>query len=367
MKEIAFYIRSLNGGGAENYLVRFLKKFQNQADFIVISTGSFNDDLGPKFKELSNVRFIFIKFSYGNLYDIFQLYKLLKSNKIYSFTSFSSESSFFVMLPAYLAKVKNRIVFYRHETLPVNVSFLKRLYYKLSVKLIPLVSTKVLSNSYSGLTNYYPNSSKKYPEKFSVIENGISYEELIIDKLDIKYELGIPEDAYVVGNIARYSPVKNHEGMIKVAESMINKNPNLYFVFCGKAVDVEVPKLIKNSRNKNRIKCLGFNNKVYRVLNTLDLFLFMSFVEGQPNALLEAMAKGIPFVASNINSVNQAVPDNYKDYLVDPLDINKIEQRMNKIIQNNQIVKPVEDLRNQVLLKYNSNEKFKEFFEVITQ
>ena len=63
---------------------------------------------------------------------------------------------------------------------------------------------------------------------------------------------------------------------------------------------------------------MGYRTDVMDILKGLDLFYFPSVTEGNPNALLEAMASNIPFVASDIPPIRESVPGFLKPTLINP-------------------------------------------------
>jgi glycosyltransferase involved in cell wall biosynthesis len=67
------------------------------------------------------------------------------------------------------------------------------------------------------------------------------------------------------------------------------------------------------------------------VYRALDLFYFPSITEGQPNALIEAILSGVPFIASNIQPIKEIIPEKFQDYLLEADDIENTIEKINKI------------------------------------
>jgi glycosyltransferase involved in cell wall biosynthesis len=70
------------------------------------------------------------------------------------------------------------------------------------------------------------------------------------------------------------------------------------------------------------------------VLNCFDLFVFPSFSEGHPNALIESIAVGLPVIASDIPSIKECLPYSHHKYLANPHDINKFKALLFKALSN---------------------------------
>ena len=93
----------------------------------------------------------------------------------------------------------------------------------------------------------------------------------------------------------------------------------------------------------------------------MDAFYFPSISEGQPNALIEAIATGLPFVASDIATIKETVPEIYHRYLVPFYDICKAEKILTDFVNKNS-----KQLFNQakqfILSKYNAEDRFTDFY-----
>ena len=226
-------------------------------------------------------------------------------------------------------------------------------------------ASDILSNSKAALDYFYKDYNWQNDSRFEVIYNGIDAKSFLSSKEDLRKEFNIPEAAFVVGNVGRYNEQKNHKTAIEVAVSLCEKYDDIYFMFCGKGVDLAFTDYIKNKGLIDRIILPGMRRDVIKVLNTLDCFYFPSILEGQPNALIEAMIANIPFVASNIEPVKETTPEYLHTYLLPPLDLEKAKESILKI-------KNVNDYRTQFLIKdwaikrFDSNIQFKKFFDKIT-
>src|SRR5690606_29803100 len=129
--------------------------------------------------------------------------------------------------------------------------------------------------------------------KYEVIYNGIDASMFVRSKENLRNELNIPANAFIVGHVGRYNEAKNHKTIIEVAVSFCKQDSNNFFLFCGKDTDVHLTERVAQEELENQIKILGLRNDVYKVLNTLDCFYFPSISEGQPNALIEALVSGL--------------------------------------------------------------------------
>ncbi len=121
-----------------------------------------------------------------------------------------------------------------------------------------------------------------------------------------KARLGLPDSAFVVALFARWHPVKNHLGFVRAAGAFAARRPEARFLLAGAGVDAANARLaswIADEGVSDRVLLLGDRSDVAELLPAADLATLASQGEALPNALLEAMAVGIPCVAPDVGDV----------------------------------------------------------------
>ena len=329
MKKSVFFVTSLNSGGIENYLLRFLKYYEGDILPIVICKGDAFGELFEEYKAIKSIEIIKMDLGYFNLNSYLKVYKILKNNNVDSIVDFTGNFAGLVMLVGYFANIKKRITFYRGSTNRFKETSLRLVYDFFIKKITQFNSTRILSNSKSALDFFYPKREKD-SEKYLVIYNGIDAEKFNSQSVQYnKTDLGIPEEAYVIGHTGRCDSAKNHATILQVAEKIIAKYPQIYFVLCGKNTDLYLAqKVSDNNFLKNNVKLLGYRKDVNNILPLFDLFFFPSITEGQPNSLIEAMIVGLPIVASNINPIKETTPAELHEELLHPMDVGGFVARL---------------------------------------
>ena len=121
-------------------------------------------------------------------------------------------------------------------------------------------------------------------------------------------ELGIPEGVPVVGCVGRMYHPKNPELFVRVASRLRLGYPEVRFVWIGEE-DRAVSRLAESMGLGEHFMVTGYTHRVAELLPALDIFLLTSRSEGGPLVLIEALAVGIPVVASALNSVLDIVRD----------------------------------------------------------
>ncbi|MBI2023024.1 glycosyltransferase family 4 protein [Candidatus Giovannonibacteria bacterium] len=121
----------------------------------------------------------------------------------------------------------------------------------------------------------------------------------------------------------------------KIAEAF--KNDDVEFVVIGAGPEFENCKLeIENSGLTGKVKLLGpvANAEVVRYFKDARVFLMPSREEGSPRVILEAMASGVPFVASNIGGIRELVPKSLENYLCEVGDIECFQGRIKSLLSD---------------------------------
>lgn len=113
-----------------------------------------------------------------------------------------------------------------------------------------------------------------------------------------------PED-YVVLSVGELIRRKNHEVVIRAIAQIKRESEETYnrvqYLICGRGVlEQELKQLAKELKVEEHIHFLGYRRDICEICHASDLFVFMSFQEGLPVALMEAMACGLPVVCSAI-------------------------------------------------------------------
>jgi glycosyltransferase involved in cell wall biosynthesis len=232
---------------------------------------------------------------------------------------------------ANFADVRKRIAWHRRSTDAFGKNPFKKFYSRFANKLVRSHATHILSNSQFALENFYG----KYlinDNRFQVIPNGVDsiYFNSFLSKFEARKQLGLPDDVILIGHVGRFDPAKNHETIFKVAVQLKKLRKDIRFVFCGKGTDsTGFHNVIKEEGIEDICICLGLQKELPTVYRSFDLFYFPSITEGQPNALIEAMVAGIAVIASDIPSIQEAVPIEHHDCLVSP---NVIEMSLKKVL-----------------------------------
>lgn len=125
----------------------------------------------------------------------------------------------------------------------------------------------------------------------------------------VRETLGIPPSAPVLLTLSRFVWYKAPEAMLEVFDRVHAARPDSHFLIAGAGMaDTEgMGDLVRARGLDSHVHLLGVQHDVGALLSGADVFLLPSRVEGFPNALMEAMAMGLPVVASNVGGIPDLV------------------------------------------------------------
>lgn len=147
----------------------------------------------------------------------------------------------------------------------------------------------------------------------------------------IRKELGIPLNAKVILSVGEVNKNKNHKVGIEALAKLRDKNT--YYVICGRGPLMEAHKELAQSLGVgDRVVLTGYRTDVADFYKMADVFLFPSFREGLPVAVMEAMASGLPVIATKIRGSSDLVQ---QGAVFDPTDVDGIARAIETLQQSN--------------------------------
>ena len=174
--------------------------------------------------------------------------------------------------------------------------------------------------------------------KYRLIRSAIPLSEFDPEQYDrnsVRQELGIPEEAIIIGNIGRFSPQKNPLEWVRIAGEISRTNPDAHFLLVGDGpLRSQVEDLLAKEKIKNRTILTGLRRDVPRLLSAIDIFLLTSLWEGLPRVIPQAMSMGIPVVANRADGTIEAIQDGITGFLCTPGDLSGITIRLSELVHN---------------------------------
>lgn len=157
-------------------------------------------------------------------------------------------------------------------------------------------------------------------EKIVIIPNGID-----LNRVDGWADSGwahtrthVPSGP-LVGTVGRLSQKKGQRDLLEAAAVVLNHVPQTRFLFVGDGpLRAELESRARELGVEGRVRFFGPAEDAPRILFQMDLFVLSSHMEGMPNALIEAMAAGLPVVATDVGGTADVVVNGHTGFLVPP-------------------------------------------------
>lgn len=141
---------------------------------------------------------------------------------------------------------------------------------------------------------------------------------------EVRGELGIADDEFVIGTVANLRKEKAYDVMLEAAALAVGRNPKLRFVSVGQGpLEAEIRDHHARLGLGDRFLLLGYREDAVRVMSAYDAFTLSSRHEGLPVSLMEAMALGLPVIATDVGGIKAAVVD-WPAAIVDSGDVEQL-------------------------------------------
>ncbi len=139
-------------------------------------------------------------------------------------------------------------------------------------------------------------------DRLSVIRNGVEMPgDEARSRESVCDELNIPHSARLVGFVGRLAPQKRLKDLIWAFHLLVSVQPDAYFVIVGDGPErAQLEKFAADIPTKGQVRFTGHREDAGDIMRHFDTFWLASDFEGQSNSLMEAMAAGVPVVASDI-------------------------------------------------------------------
>jgi glycosyltransferase involved in cell wall biosynthesis/protein-tyrosine-phosphatase len=173
-----------------------------------------------------------------------------------------------------------------------------------------------------GIENSLAQSGYR-PTMLTHIHNGIDLGRMtpIQTPPDVRRELGLGDEALVIGVVGRLAPVKGHASFLEAAKLIVQEEPRARFLVVGNGpLQRQLRAQAAQLGLSDAVLFLGDRADVYDLVSAMDVFALPSLHEGIPMALLEAMALNRPVVATDVGGVPEVLEHRVTGLLVSPGD-----------------------------------------------
>ncbi|MCX6735915.1 MAG: glycosyltransferase family 4 protein [Candidatus Parcubacteria bacterium] len=316
-----------------SYIERLLCEATKELEvFLIIEKGNVpRGNLGcVKIKTIGSSNFLLrsIKLKFWLLYARF-----------YGYCDFYVHYSFLSAITAsFIAKIFGGRVFYWNcgEPWKYKRSFLRERFERWTYRLVTFVVT--------GTDHLAGEYAKHYDiprEKILAMPNWIDVErfEEEPNKRELRKELELPVDKKIILFAHRLSLRKGSRMILPAARDLLSVRNDIFFAVVGTGPDEE--KLRARAQGSESLRhAIHFfgavpNREIQKYFAASDVFFMPSQEEGFPRVVLEAMASGVPIVASDVGSVSEIIPVSMKPFIVHPNDTSGFVRTLNMVLSQN--------------------------------
>jgi glycosyltransferase involved in cell wall biosynthesis len=189
------------------------------------------------------------------------------------------------------------------------------------------------------LRDYHAVQAWWNASSINVLPNGVDTNKFSPSKQTasrIRQQLGIPQEALVVGYVGRLIALKDVHTLLLALEKIVSDIPELHGVVVGSGPELDRLQayVSGSSRLSGRVCFTGAREDVADMLKALDVFVLPSLMEGMSNTLLEAMSTGLPAVATDVGGNPEILADSSCGYLFRPGDISGLTNKLSGLLRN---------------------------------
>ena len=332
--------------GAQKALLELARGLQSRGHSVTIATMYDKANYIPVFQERYGLDIINLQMKQPGernplakalrlVRGIWRLYRLMRQHKIQIVQTFSHYSNILGPVIAWLARVPVRLSSQR-MSLKGSPGWLLQLDRRVANSSL---ICKMVSVS-QGTRRFSIQEQGIKAEKIITIHNGIDLDRfspaVSPDILNgLRQELGLTDIHPIIITVARLHPQKGHRFLVEIIPQILNVAPQAQFLFVGEGgLQSELQTLVSQAGLDDTVHFLGVRQDIPKLLALSDLFVLPSLWEGLPNSVLEAMAVGVPVVATNVDGCPEVILDGETGILVPPSDPGALAKAICRLLQN---------------------------------
>jgi glycosyltransferase involved in cell wall biosynthesis len=343
-KKILHIITSIDNGGAENHLYDLISKQVTAYDIFLIyfkGTNHHRSDLISK-----GVKVFKVNFSNKNIFlflikflSVLKIFKNVKPDIVHCHLWISELCGLFLKLiygKSFLLIVTKHLDSFFFEGSFGTKNFLRGIFLE---RIIFFYTNHIIFIS-KEVKNFFLKKIDFNKKKYSVIYYGVNlkkfskynYKEII----DLKKKLNIDNKTIIIGCVARHVEQKSLDIVIKSFSQFVQQNSKIKakLIMIGKGhLESELKRLAKDLNISNKIIWIKYTNKINLYFNLFHIFCLSSKYEGLGLVLLEALASGIPVLATRSGAIPEIIKNKKNGYLVKHGDINNFSRRIDDTLK----------------------------------
>lgn len=286
-------LSGLNSGGAESFIMnmyRHMDRSKIQFDFLLRSTANvFESEL----QQMGSKVYVTASFPGHFIRNAFQTHSFFRKHKYEIVHVHANALLYMTALRCAKMNGVNCRIIHSHNSAMAHMKLLP--IHDFNKKHIDKIATDYFACSDSA-------GQWMFEKKYTIIPNAIDTEAFEFNenkRTEIRKQLGIDEDALVIGHVGRFNEQKNHAFLIDIFHEVIKQKPDSKLLLVGDGpLHHEISNRAQELNIIGNVLFLGVRNDVSNIINAIDIFVFPSLYEGFPVAIVEAQANGLKVVCS---------------------------------------------------------------------
>ncbi len=310
-----------SAGGVDRYLRSVLKYIDNsKIENYIVCSFDFNRedyaDLVSAFIQIEMQREISLKDDFIAIRKIRGLIKKYRPDVVYAHSSKAGALGRIADIG-----INNKVIYNPHGwAFNMQCSHKKQVMYKIIEKFLSHFTDKIVCIS-DAEKESAKNKGIAHPNKLQVILNGIDIEESAksLESNITRADIGIPENAYVIGTVGRLSKQKSPDIFIRTAKIIKEAVPHAFFLMVGEGeMRKEVENFALENGFANSLMITGWVSEPMKYVKMFDVATLLSRWEGFGLVLPEYMIAGKPIVACNVDAIPEIINSGDNGLLVKP-------------------------------------------------
>ncbi len=314
-------------GGAELYVERLITPLVGRCQFTVaISNHANMQPLRERLNKLAHV----IPFDFDRVSSLIQaapqLRQLARQHNVVHVNSNHPASRLGILLGFMLSGCGTPVICVEHRVSPVNDIIVPR-------AIAPLLPALFRGSrrSVTRLVAVSKDNAQALTALYGIPPGKV---EVVYPGVDVRVDANAPKSSFTLRSelslrpeqpvllvLARIMANKGHRFLIEAAPRILSEFPNTHFVFAGAPDEVApLQQLIEQLNLSDKFSFPGFRSDIPNLLGSSDMLVLPSLAEGFSVTLVEALAAGLPIVATRVGGAAEIIVDGETGYLVPPAD-----------------------------------------------
>lgn len=330
---VMLFTDSFLRGGTEGQFVRLVRSLDRTRYDILV--GCLHRH-GPLLKEVEPLGVPIVEFPINSLYNyrsaklFLRLVRLLHREQIQILHAFGFYSSIFTVPAGRIAGVPV-VLASRRELLNLRGPWQQR-----AIRVACKLATGVIVNSHAA-SNDVICGGLVNRNRVELLPNCIDLQEFkpMRHSDEIRQKLGISAASIVVGALGNLRPEKDLGTFLLAARGVRNMDPTVQFLVIGDGAGRDSLKRLADDLDlSDSVHFLSDRSDVPDLIAVLDILVMSSSTESFPNAILEAMAVGVPVIGTHVGGIPELVEEGQTGFLVPPKDPEAITLRILYLCQH---------------------------------